>query len=395
MRPSFIDIKDYDYHLEDIRIAKFPLENRSDSKLLKYKSGTISHHSFKELPDLIPANSLLVFNNTCVIEARLKVKKDSGSEIEVFILQPAQIENAGLTLKRKGNCEWKCMVGNKKRWKEDDRLFIEKDGIKLEMLWLNRENDVVKFNYNNDHTFEEIIQKLGSLPIPPYLNRDTTSLDLQRYQTVFAENKGSVAAPTAALHFDKETYDNLRKKGIQYDFLTLHVGAGTFKPVSAGNAIDHEMHAEYILFNYAFVEKLLQYSNHIIAVGTTSLRSLESLYWFGVGLISNTLSSFNIPQYFAYEAAQDVGVKDALKAVLEWMDSHRLKILEGLSSIYIVPGYKTRMCHGIITNFHQPQSTLLLLVSALIGNDWKKVYQEALSNQYRFLSYGDSSLLFF
>ncbi len=391
MNLPFIHINDFDYPLPDERIARYPLEKRSDSKLLVYKFGNIEHHPFLDLPDLLPENTLLVFNNTKVIRARLHFRKETGAEVEVFLLNPVNRENAGEVLGRKESSAWHCLVGNKKRFKEED--VLQKDD--LSALWLDRENDVIQFNYG-DKCFADVIEESGSLPIPPYLNRPTEEIDLTRYQTSFAEFKGSVAAPTAALHFDEEIHRLLKDKKIECKYLTLHVGAGTFKPVSTENAIDHVMHEEYIIYSKELIQSLLVHDGPVIAVGTTSLRSLESLYWFGVGLKSGQLNSFQIDQYFPYNPSNEpITFQDSLTTVLEWMEKKGLTILEGTSAIYIVPGYQPKMVQGIVTNFHQPQSTLLLLIAALVGNDWKLIYNESLENNYRFLSYGDSSLLLF
>lgn len=386
-----IHISEYDYPLKDEQIAKYPLEKRSASKLLVYKDGEIEHRNFSELPDLLPKKTMLVFNNTKVIQARLRFRKESGAEVEVFLLNPVNHENAGEVLERKESSAWQCLIGNKKRFKDND--ILQKGD--LSALWLDRENDVIQFNYG-DKCFADVIEEFGNLPIPPYLNRPTENVDQTRYQTTFAVNKGSVAAPTAALHFDEEINQHLTKRGIPSAFLTLHVGAGTFKPVTADNALEHEMHSEYIVFSKNFIESLLNHNGPTIPVGTTSLRSLESLYWYGVGLKHGILKDFHIEQYFPYKNYElQISKEESLSLVLKWMEENRMETLEGTSSIYLVPGYQPRMVNGIITNFHQPQSTLLLLISALIGSNWKKVYESAMENNYRFLSYGDSSLLLF
>ncbi len=395
MKPSYIDIKDFDYLLPEDKIAKYPLEQRSLSKLLYYHQGKIGHEKFTNLPELLPEKCMLVFNNTRVIEARLNFKKVTGADIEVFLLNPAHHENATSVLEAKGESIWECMIGNKKRWKEGDVLIMKGKGSSLTARWKDRENDIVQFEYSGDQSLQEVIQGSGSLPIPPYLNRSTETIDLTRYQTIFAQLKGSVAAPTAALHFDEHMYKKLAQKGIKCEYLTLHVGAGTFKPVSTDNAIDHIMHKEYMIFSKEFIQRLVEHEGPLIAVGTTSLRSLESLYWFGVGLKKGVLQRFHIDQYFPYENESEITYQESLMIVLGWIEKNQVGFLEGTSSIYIVPGYQLKGLHGIITNFHQPQSTLLLLIAALVGEDWKRIYNEALENNYRFLSYGDSSLLLF
>lgn len=396
MKPVFIDIKEFDYPLPDEKIAKYPLEKRSASKLLFCNKGLIEHRRFDELPDLLPPHSLLVFNNTKVIEARLKFKKETGAEIELFLLNPALHQNATNVLKTKGKSIWQCMVGNKKRWKEEDVLELSTKDFTIRATWKDREKDLVEFDFPTNHSLEQTIHELGSLPIPPYLNRPTEEIDITRYQTNFAQYNGSVAAPTAALHFDDIVLEKLKQKNILSKYLTLHVGAGTFKPVSAENAIDHLMHEEYIIYSRDFIESLTTHQGPVIAVGTTSLRSLESLYWYGVGLIKGLLDHFHIEQYFPYQfETNTITVEESLTAIIELMNKKGLATLEGTSSIYIVPGYIPKMVKGIVTNFHQPQSTLLLLIASLVGNDWKTIYEEALKNEYRFLSYGDSSLLLF
>ncbi len=396
MKHSYIDIKEFDYSLPAEKIAKYPLEQRSQSKLLFYKAGNIEHHSFIELPNLLPESAMLVFNNTKVIEARLYFKKETGAEIEVFLLNPANPENATDILQQKGKTVWKCMIGNKKRWKLNDILHFHDENKSLTAHWKDRENDLVEFHYSGDVAFIDILHELGSLPIPPYLNRPTEKIDLTRYQTTFAELSGSVAAPTAALHFDESIYLQLNKKNITCQYLTLHVAAGTFKPGSVENAMEHPKQEEYIIYSKEFIYSIINHNGPIIAVGTTSLRSLESLYWFGVGIIKKTIEEFKIQPFFTYSLlTENISVIESMNAILQWMEDKNLSSLQGFSSIYIVPGYQAKMANGIITNFHQPQSTLLLLVCALVGNDWKKIYQNALENNYRFLSYGDSSLLMF
>jgi S-adenosylmethionine:tRNA ribosyltransferase-isomerase len=392
-----INIADFNYPLADEQIAKYPLEKRSASKLLHFHNGIIEHTTFKHLPDLLPPETLLVFNNTKVIEARLLFTKPTGAHIEVFLLNPANpSQNASLILDGEGESTWQCMVGNKKRWKENEVLRLQHQGNYVQAAWVDRENNLVKLQYNTHTTLAEILTLFGNLPIPPYLNRPTENIDLERYQTSFARFKGSVAAPTAALHFDDETYEAIHKKGIGCEYLTLHVGAGTFKPVTTENAVEHPMHQEFIVFTQTTIQALLQHTGPTIAVGTTSLRSLESLFWFGIGLKLGLCKEFNIEQYLPYQVGDtSITAKEALLAVIHWMKEKGLTVLEGTSSIYIIPGYKPRMVRGMVTNFHQPKSTLLLLVSAMVGNAWKDIYQAALENNYRFLSYGDSSLLMF
>lgn len=394
-RPDQINIHDYIYDLPDDRIAKFPLQKRDDSKLLVYEKGEIRHKMFKDIAEELPVNTLLVLNETKVIRARLQVQKASGTWIEVFLLQPltpfADMQQA-LSVPR--SAVWHCMIGNKKRFKEADRLELEGEGVKLNLEWENREEDQVRFTWQPpEKHFAEIVSIFGQMPIPPYLNRNPEETDKTVYQTVYSNTEGSVAAPTAGLHFTPEIFKKLDKKNIDRVFLTLHVGAGTFKPVKAENALEHDMHEERIFFSREVIQKLADHTGPVIPVGTTSLRSLESLYWFGAGLLSKELHEFIIPQYFPYNRREYPEAKAALHAVISYMDSHQLNVLEGATSIFIVPGYRPQIVKGIVTNFHQPASTLLLLISALTGDDWKKIYGEALAHDYRFLSYGDSSLL--
>ncbi len=385
-----INIKEFDYELPDNRIALFPLEPRDSSKLLKFEKGHISHQVFNKLPQLLPKDSMLVFNQTRVIQARLKIKKESGTEIEVFLLEPlfpsAEVIR---TMGAQKEVHWKCMIGNKKRWKENETVIWNN----ISFSWLDRNDNTVKIIWNDERVFAEILSEIGNMPIPPYIKRKSVEKDKEVYQTVYANEEGSVAAPTAGLHFSDRVLNDLEKFNFKKEFITLHVGAGTFKPVSTDNALEHEMHAEKVFFTRQNLVNILKQEGPVIPVGTTSMRSLESLYWFGVGLIQNKLNEFNISQYFPYENDQDISKKRALEAILVYMDSNNLENIEGVTSIYIIPGYSFRICSGILTNFHQPKSTLLLLISALIGGSWKDVYREALDKNYRFLSFGDSSLL--
>jgi S-adenosylmethionine:tRNA ribosyltransferase-isomerase len=390
MLPNKINIEDYNYPLPDENIALFPVEPRDSSKLLKYNKGTISHHQFTDITELLPAESMLVFNQTKVIQARLNIRKRNGTSIEILLLEPIfPSSNVMLSLGAMNETHWKCMIGNKKRWKENE--VLQYNNILFE--WINREENSIKILWNTKQVFAEVLSEIGNMPIPPYLKRDAVEKDNEAYQTVYAQNEGSVAAPTAGLHFTDNVLKKLLEKNIKQEFITLHVGAGTFKPVSTENALEHEMHAEKVFFTKQNILSILHHNGPVIPVGTTSMRSLESLYWFGIGLLQNRLNVFNIPQYFPYEKASNYTIKQSLQAVIDFMEGKQIESIEGVTSIYIVPEYQFRICKGIITNFHQPCSTLLLLISALIGNNWKIVYEEALKNKYRFLSYGDSSLL--
>jgi S-adenosylmethionine:tRNA ribosyltransferase-isomerase len=390
MLPEEIKISDFDYELPEDRIAHYPVAPRDASKLLKLKGDVINHYNFRDLPNLLPSDSMLVFNQTKVIEARLKIQKENGVQIEIFLLEPTfPFSSVIRTMSVSGQVYWKSMIGNKKRWKAGDCINFK--GIIFE--WVDRENDIISIQWNDERLFAELLAEIGNMPIPPYIKRSANEKDREVYQTVYANEEGSVAAPTAGLHFTENVLKGLEEKSFKKEFITLHVGAGTFKPVSAENALEHEMHAEKMFFTRQNIVNIMQHNAPIIPVGTTAMRSLESLYWFGVGLLQEKIAEFKIGQYFPYEHDSDESKKAALTAVLEYMDKHRLENLEGSTSIYIVPGYRFRICGGIITNFHQPKSTLLLLISALIGDRWKTVYKEAMAYDYRFLSFGDSSLL--
>lgn len=390
MLPNKINIQDFDYPLPDERIAKFPVEPRDASKLLRLEGTVITHHIFQDIPNLLPKNSMLVFNQTRVIQARIQIFKTNGTQIEVFLLEPLFPSTAVIyTMQATKTVHWKCMIGNKKRWKADE--IIKHQGI--EFSWVNREQDIVSIDWHDNRIFAEMLAEIGKMPIPPYIKREAEEKDKEVYQTVYAQHEGSVAAPTAGLHFTANILKQLEKQGVKKEFITLHIGAGTFKPVSTLNALEHEMHAEKIFFTRENIEHLMQHQGPIIPVGTTSMRSLESLFWFGAGIMKNKLNEFSISQYFPYEQSCNISLQESLEAVLKYMENNNKDRLEGVTSIYIVPGYQFRVCQGIITNFHQPKSTLLLLISTLIGDQWKNVYNEALQNNYRFLSYGDSSLL--
>ncbi len=393
---KIIRIEDYNYPLPEEKIALHPLENRDESKLLFYQNGKIEHRIFKNITELLPSNSFLVFNETKVIYARLLAKRATGGQIEILLLEPIfPATEMQQQLQSKGACTWKCMIGNKKKWKENETITLEKDNFHLHISWENKESNLVTILWKEDFTFAEILHHLGEIPIPPYLQREAEEKDKIVYQTVYSKNEGSVAAPTAGLHFTPAIFKELEKQHIEKAFVTLHVGAGTFLPVKTENALEHEMHREFITIERTTIEQLIANKKVIIPVGTTSMRTLESLYWFGVGLATKQLDSFSIPQYFPYQENENssLSIEDSLTEVLNYMSENKLTTLTGYTSIMIFPGYTFRVCKGIITNFHQPCSTLLLLISALIGDNWKTIYQEALNNNYRFLSFGDSSLL--
>ena len=395
-----IDLKEYEYTLPEDRIAKFPLEKRDSSQLLEYRKGTIQHHHFFNLPDLLDADSLLVYNNTKVIPARLIFQRQTGARIEVFLLQPlapSRIMSEIMTSKKP--VVWETMIGNLKKWKEEETLQgiiqIEAKEVILSARLVNRALMQVEFSWNDsDIAFVDLVEACGETPLPPYLNRKAEENDKSRYQTVYSEKEGAVAAPTAGLHFTEEVFDALRKKGIQEAALTLHVSAGTFQPIKVKAVEEHPMHSEQLEIKRETIEKLLLHSGKVVAVGTTSVRTLESMYWYGVQLIENRGNRFEIEKLAPYGSRAYLPTrKEALQAILKEMEQSNSDTLFGTTSIFIFPGYKFQLVDGLITNFHQPGSTLVLLIAALVGEDWKKIYQEALDSDYRFLSYGDSSLL--
>ncbi len=389
-----IPIQAFDYPLPESKIAQFPLANRHDSKLLIYQEGKIKHHSFRDLAHHLPENSLLIFNNTKVIPARIPLFKENGVAIELFLLHP--ISDAAPTeqlMESKGSIGWECLVGNKKRWKEEDVLTRGE----LSFHWVNRDKNHIRIDWNTDQSFAEILDEIGKIPLPPYMERDTELSDSDRYQTLFSEKLGAVAAPTASLHFSEEVLAEIDRRGIQKTYLTLHVGAGTFLPVKDDDVSKHPMHREQLVFTPELIKTLLSHQGPYIPVGTTALRALESLYWSGVWLLEKKpieKGVLIIPKEFAYEARSPISNKDSLEAVLHYIESQNLAHWVAETEILIMPGYTLHFCDGLVTNFHQPKSTLLVLISALIGHNWKQVYDTALANDYRFLSYGDSSLLF-
>ena len=390
-----INISDYNYNLPDERIAKFPLEKRDSSKLLTYVSGNVSTNVFSSLPEILPANSCLVFNNTRVIQARLEFFKSTGSRIEIFCLEPQEPSSYELSLSSTQSCVWKCMIGNLKKWKGEvlkkevgaDNLVLE-----AERLETNGNTSYIKFSWNNGVSFAEVLDLLGELPIPPYLNRKTQESDKTTYQTVYSKVKGSVAAPTAGLHFTPEVISALHDKGIKTMELTLHVGAGTFQPVKAEEIGGHAMHAEKVEVSKEFIKNLIENLGNVVAVGTTSVRTLESLYYLGVQL-HNGDTSLLVNQWEPYESEKVLSARESLEAILNYMEKTQSNILYATTQIMIVPGYKFNIVNVLITNFHQPKSTLLLLLAAFVGEKWREIYEYALNNDYRFLSYGDSSVL--
>lgn len=391
--PAHLKTSDYTYDLPQEKIAIYPLPRRDESKLLIYKKGKITHSTFFSLDEYLPEDTFLFFNNTKVIPARLHFRKNSGAEIEIFLLHPLSPSAiAAETMVARGHCSWRCAVGNLKRWSKGTVLKMKIKETVLEATLRETQGTIVDFNWGDDRTFAEVLHDAGETPLPPYIKREAEDLDRDRYQTVYSSLEGAVAAPTAGLHFTPEVFRKLEQKNIGYDFLTLHVSAGTFLPVKTENPDEHTMHREQIIVTRANVENLLKAGRLMTAVGTTSMRTLESLYWFGARLSRDPDSKFTISQADA-ETLPQPPAGEALAAVMEYMDRHRMQDLAGETSIFIRPGYTFRVCKALITNFHQPASTLIMLVAAFVGQDWRKIYDEALKNDYRFLSYGDSSLL--
>lgn len=393
-------IESFDYDLPDERIARYPLDPRDSSRLLIYDQGNIQHQKFSDLTGNLPENTLLVFNDTRVIPARAYFQKETGATIEILLLHPelpTRIINDAMLVR--DSCVWECMIGNKKRFKITDTLttalIVKGISVKLQVAYGDYEKNHVKFWWDQDIPFLDIVQALGEIPLPPYLKRDTEEQDKQTYQTVYARQNGAVAAPTAGLHFTDTVFKALADKGIRRSFLTLHVGAGTFQPIKASSVTQHKMHAEQVVYSRELIKELLKNTESIVPVGTTSLRSLESLYWYGVKLFRAETTLFNIEKLYPYPFAPDElpSAEESLRTIIAYMDAENLDEIVGETEIFIFPGYKFRLCKGLVTNYHQPGSTLILLVAALVGEDWKKIYKEAMDRDYRFLSYGDSSLL--
>lgn len=402
MDTRHIHISNYSYLLPDERIAKFPVSQRDHSKLLVYKHGEVSDDLFYNLPEYLPKGALMVFNNTKVIQARIHFRKKTGALIEVFLLEPVSPTDYELMFQTSEHCSWLCMIGNLKKWKgEALKRDLEINGYRLTLIATRKEEygtgHWVDFNWNNNKvSFAEILETVGELPIPPYLNRNTQESDKTTYQTVYSKIKGSVAAPTAGLHFTDNVLKNLDAHGIDREELTLHVGAGTFKPVKSDEIKGHKMHTEYVCVRRQTLEKLLKHDCQAIAVGTTSVRTLESLYYMGAYLAVHpnaTEEELHVGQWTPYEIKAMLTPMEAIKNVLNYLDRNDLSALHSSTQIIIAPGYEYKIVKMLVTNFHQPQSTLLLLVSAFVHGDWRTIYDYALSHDFRFLSYGDSSLL--
>ncbi len=399
MNVTDIKIEDYNYPLPESRIASHPLEKRDSCKLLmREPDGRLSEHVFAELPELLPADSVLVYNNTRVINARLRFRKPGGARIEVFCLEPVSPKDYQQSFSAQGRCSWSCFVGNSKRWKEGPLTMELAVGGKPVMLSATRlskadSGSVVEFSWEPDVvTFSQIIEAAGEIPIPPYLNRATEQTDSRDYQTVYSRIEGSVAAPTAGLHFTPEVLSAIDSRGIRRRELTLHVGAGTFQPVKSATIGEHGMHSEFISVDRDLIDELSRCDRRVIAVGTTSVRTLESLYHLGC-MVAEGKEPDEVPQWYPYESGMRIPVSESLSRLRDWLDSRGMTRLHASTRIIIAPGYDYRVVRGMVTNFHQPQSTLLLLVSAFTGGDWRRMYDYALANGFRFLSYGDAQLL--
>ncbi len=390
-----LPLSEFQYDLPEGRIARYPLEVRDQSKLLVWDGREINDSTFGQLADYLPVNTTLFFNDTKVIPARILFEKSTGGTIEVFLLSPSDPNMLmGKALQQENSTTWLCTVGNAKRWPE--KLVLQKTfgEIVLRATWADREKNWVTLSWSPpDLPFATVVEKAGAVPLPPYLQRDAEGIDKERYQTIYSHHPGAVAAPTAGLHFTPQVLEHLQLRGILTNLLTLHVSAGTFVPIKASDVTQHRMHMEEMVVTRETLLNLLTANRTIVAVGTTALRTLESLYWYGVKLLVDKGSLFEIPQEFPYETAGDITAEAAFQRVLEELDHQGLSQLTGHTSLYIIPGYRFKVVKGLITNFHQPGSSLLVLISAFLGPSWKDVYDHALGRGYRFLSYGDSSLL--
>lgn len=395
-----IKIEDYNYPLDDSRIAKYPLAERDASKLLHYKDATVQEYTFRDLPSLLPAGALMVFNDTKVVPARMFFQRETGAHIEIFCLEPVSPPEYNTIFASTESCRWKCVVGNLKRWKNDVLSLIntadDKDiaelALRASLVQKEGNTAIVEFTWNTGVPFSNVLDMAGNVPIPPYLNRDTEAIDLERYQTLYARVRGSVAAPTAGLHFTQRVLDGIAGKGIDINDVCLHVGAGTFLPVKSSNVADHPMHREPFVVSVELLKKLRDRNRPVIAVGTTSVRTLESLYYAGVECIENGAPK-DIGQWVPYEREYPYSIEESLEALIEYLQSNGLEELKLGTRIIIVPGFRFRLVDYLVTNFHQPESTLILLVSAFVKGDWRRIYDYALTHGFRFLSYGDSSLL--
>ncbi len=403
MKTKEIQIQDYSYALPDERIAKFPIAERDHSKLLIYNKGEVGEDVFYHLPEHLPQGALMVFNNTKVIQARLHFRKETGALIEIFLLEPAKPADYEQMFQTRDCCQWLCIIGNQKKWKEGAlSRTLDINGKQMTITATRKgeagTSQLIEFQWDGGASLAEVIDAIGELPIPPYLNRKAEESDKTTYQTVYSKIKGSVAAPTAGLHFTERVLADLDQRGIEREELTLHVGAGTFKPVKSATIGEHDMHTEYVAVRRHTIERLLAHDAEAIAVGTTSVRTLESLYYMGLKVLRNPdlkEEDLHVRQWEPYEevSGENPEVKEVLQALLDWMVRNDLTVLHSSTQIIIAPGYDYKIVRMLVTNFHQPQSTLLLLVSAFVKGDWRKIYDYALSHDFRFLSYGDSSLL--
>lgn len=395
-----IHIEDYSYPLSDDRIAKYPLEQRDASKLLHYKDGKIEEKVFRELPALLSEETLMVFNDTKVVPARMHFQRETGAQIEIFCLEPLTPSEYNLAFAADSVCVWKCVLGNAKKWKGDIlHLYnplsapeLDSLDLKAELVGRDGKTGLVKFSWNNSLPFSKVLEQAGSVPIPPYLNRESEEVDIRRYQTVYAHIRGSVAAPTAGLHFTEDVLNRLKERGVQMETVCLHVGAGTFLPVKSSLVSEHPMHREPFVVSKSLIERLANKKSPLLAVGTTSVRTLESLYYVGVSCIERGAPE-DVGQWAPYEREYPYSTQEALKAIWAYLDKQGLDYLVAGTRIIIVPGFRFRLVDKLLTNFHQPESTLILLVSAFVNGDWRTIYDYALKHNFRFLSYGDSSLL--
>lgn len=396
-----IRIEEYNYTLPDERIAKYPLSERDASKLLCYRNSTPSEAKFADIASFLPQGSMMVFNDTKVVPARLHFQRETGAHIEIFCLEPVFPEEYVTMFEVTERCRWKCIVGNVKRWKSDTLTLYNPDSdavvsemnLRADLVERTGETSIVEFSWDNNAPFSKVLEICGSVPIPPYLNRDTEDVDLERYQTLYARYRGSVAAPTAGLHFTERVLDSIKKKDIDIETVCLHVGAGTFLPVKSSLVSEHTMHREPFVVTLDFLNKLLDHKGKLVAVGTTSVRTLESLYYVGVKCLEKGYPE-DVCQWEPYERDYEWSFEDAISAIVGYMTRNRMTSIQLGTSIIIVPGYDFKVVDILVTNFHQPQSTLLLLISAFVRGDWKNIYDYALGHDFRFLSYGDSSVLF-
>jgi S-adenosylmethionine:tRNA ribosyltransferase-isomerase len=396
-----IKLTDFHYDLPPSKIAQFPLEERDKAKLLVYSKGTLIDEHFYNIPDYLPDNAFLIFNDTKVIHARLLFKKLDGATIEIFLLNPDDPKDMSLALAKTDNCQWKCLIGNKKRWKGDailtQQIRIGEDTVGISAKLTNREENIVEFSLNGStHTFGEIIHQLGKMPLPPYIRREANANDDSHYQTIYSKTSGAVACPTAGLHFTENVIKKLDSKGFRHDFVTLHVSAGTFQPVKDDAIWQHNMHSEQIIISKSTLQNILEHLDTIIAVGTTSMRVLESIYWYGLKLMNNIECQKGIlveklDPYCTYESTPSV--KEVLTSIMDNMVLNNIPYICGATEILILPSYDFKICKGLITNFHMPNTTLMFLIAAFMGEDWRKMYSVALEKDYRFLSYGDATLL--